>query len=108
MQKSFLKSLNLLYAQFECSFFRANEYIFALVYWSPFHANECVFSLNEQQKVHLMINSSLLDLPSHSHEQFPFADNEKPRACLHGGGGPHVGEETRFGGVTRLAYNLSF
>ena len=24
------------------------------------------------------------------------------RACLHGGGGPQVGEVTRFGGVTRL------
>ena len=26
----------------------------------------------------------------------------KLRACLHGGGGPHVGEVTRLGGVTRL------
>ena len=25
------------------------------------------------------------------------------RACLHGGGGPHVGEVTRLGGVTRLS-----
>ena len=25
------------------------------------------------------------------------------RACLHGGGGPQVGEVTRFGGVTRLS-----
>ena len=51
-------------------------------YWSPFHANECIFSLNEQQKVHLIINSSLLDLPSHSHEQFPFADNEKNKGLF--------------------------
>ena len=29
-------------------------------------------------------------------------------ACLHGGGGPQVGEVTRQGGVTRLPYNLSF
>ena len=28
---------------------------------------------------------------------------EKLRACLHGGGGPQVGEVTRFGGVTRLS-----
>ena len=26
----------------------------------------------------------------------------KLRACLHGGGGPHVGEITRLGGITRL------
>ena len=26
----------------------------------------------------------------------------KLRACLHGGGGPRVGEVTRLGGVTRL------
>ena len=25
------------------------------------------------------------------------------RACLHGGGGPQVGEVTRLGGVTRLS-----
>ena len=25
------------------------------------------------------------------------------RACLHGGGGPQVGEATRLGGVTRLS-----
>ena len=25
------------------------------------------------------------------------------RGCLHGGGGPQVGEVTRFGGVTRLS-----
>ena len=25
------------------------------------------------------------------------------RACLHGGGGPRVGEVTRLGGVTRLS-----
>ena len=25
------------------------------------------------------------------------------RACLHGGGGPQVGEVTRFGGVNRLS-----
>ena len=25
------------------------------------------------------------------------------RACLHGGGGPQVGEGTRLGGVTRLS-----
>ena len=25
------------------------------------------------------------------------------RACLHGGGGPHVAEEARMGGVTRLS-----
>ena len=28
---------------------------------------------------------------------------KKLRACLHGGGGPQVGEVTRFGGVTRLS-----
>ena len=27
----------------------------------------------------------------------------KPRACLHGGGGPQVGEVTRLGGVARLS-----
>ena len=27
----------------------------------------------------------------------------KVRACLHGGGGPQVGEVTRLGGVTRLS-----
>ena len=27
----------------------------------------------------------------------------KFRACLHGGGGPQVGEVTRLGGVTRLS-----
>ena len=27
----------------------------------------------------------------------------KARACLHGGGGPQVGEVTRLGGVTRLS-----
>ena len=27
----------------------------------------------------------------------------KLRACLHGGGGPQVGEVTRLGGVTRLS-----
>ena len=30
------------------------------------------------------------------------------RACLRGGGGPQVGEVTRFGGVTPCPYNLSF
>ena len=30
------------------------------------------------------------------------------RACLHGGGGPQVGEVTRLGGVTRSPYILSF
>ena len=30
----------------------------------------------------------------------------KLRACLHGGGGPHVGEVTRLGGVTRLSLIL--
>ena len=28
---------------------------------------------------------------------------ERLRACLHGGGGPQVGEVTRLGGVTRLS-----
>ena len=29
------------------------------------------------------------------------------RACLHGGGGPHIGEVTRLGGVTRQSiYSL--
>ena len=28
---------------------------------------------------------------------------KKLRACLHGGGGPQVGEVTRLGGVTRLS-----
>ena len=28
---------------------------------------------------------------------------ERFRACLHGGGGPQVGEVTRLGGVTRLS-----
>ena len=27
----------------------------------------------------------------------------QPRACLHGGGGPQVGEVTLFGGVTHLS-----
>ena len=31
------------------------------------------------------------------------------RACLHGGGGPQIGEVTRLGGVTRLStVNVSF
>ena len=29
--------------------------------------------------------------------------NEKLTACLHGDGGPQVGEVTRLGGVTRLS-----
>ena len=29
--------------------------------------------------------------------------NSRLRACLHGGGGPQVGEVTRLGGVTRLS-----
>ena len=29
--------------------------------------------------------------------------NEKLRACLHGDGGPQVGEVTRLGGVSRLS-----
>ena len=29
--------------------------------------------------------------------------NHALRACLHGGGGPQVGEVTRLGGVTRLS-----
>ena len=33
------------------------------------------------------------------HQQFL---RTSARACLHGGGGPQVGEGTRFGGVTRL------
>ena len=28
------------------------------------------------------------------------------RACLHGGGGPQVGEVTRLGGVTRLSGHI--
>ena len=31
------------------------------------------------------------------------ADHERLRACLRGGGGPQVGEVTRFGGVNRLS-----
>ena len=30
-------------------------------------------------------------------------EKDKLRACLHGGGGPQVGEVTRLGGVTRLS-----
>ena len=30
-------------------------------------------------------------------------ENTFLRACLHGGGGPQVGEVTRLGGVTRLS-----
>ena len=30
-------------------------------------------------------------------------ENQGLRACLHGGGGPQVGEVTRLGGVTRLS-----
>ena len=30
-------------------------------------------------------------------------DKGPQRACLHGGGGPQVGEVTRLGGVTRLS-----
>ena len=33
----------------------------------------------------------------------PFAVNVSVRACLHGGGGPQVGDVTRLGGVTRLS-----
>ena len=38
-------------------------------------------------------------------EQAPWASPlDLPlRACLHGGGGPQVSEETRLGGVTRLS-----
>jgi len=32
----------------------------------------------------------------------------KLRECLHGGGGPQVGEVDRLGGVTCRPYNLSF
>ena len=33
----------------------------------------------------------------------PFISSTVLRACLHGGGGPQVGEVTRLGGVTRLS-----
>ena len=32
-----------------------------------------------------------------------FKKKKRVRACLHGGGGPQVGEVTRLGGVTRLS-----
>ena len=32
-----------------------------------------------------------------------FCNRSQLRACLHGGGGPQVGEVTRLGGVTRLS-----
>ena len=35
--------------------------------------------------------------------QFLSLEKARLRACLHGGGGPQVGEVNRLGGVTRLS-----
>ena len=35
--------------------------------------------------------------------KFKYERVKELRACLHGGGGPQVGEVTRLGGVTRLS-----
>ena len=44
-----------------------------------------------------MHNSATINRPE------PETNKLKLRACLHGGGGPQVGEVTCFGGVTRLS-----
>ena len=51
--------------------------------------------------MHLIITDSLLCFPW-GKKPLHFSIFNPLKACLHGGGGPQVGEVTRLGGVTRL------
>ena len=66
------------------------------------------FALGPRNSVHEKRSSSavLLKLPTSAllYRGVPAIETDTGfKACLHGGGGPHVGEVTRFGGVTRLS-----
>ena len=54
-------------------------------------ALECVFFTHTHKKL------------NRRPKRKPMRDTLALRACLHGGGGPQVGEVTRLGGVTRLS-----
>ena len=70
------------------------------------------FSLNFARTLGRAVDKLLNSSRVNSHGQFIFGkqrlslrlkEYEGVRACLHGGGGPQVGEVTRLGGVTRLS-----
>ena len=58
---------------------------------------------NEQTIFTWVVKSDLLNGVKLKHVLTMGDKSPGIRACLHGGGGPQVGEVTRLGGVTRLS-----
>ena len=75
------------------------------VYKKPFPDEASALSASSIQHMwELLPGNCSAVLPRHSQERWVWCMcAPRLRACLHGGGGPHVGEVIRLGGVTRLS-----
>ena len=51
----------------------------------------------------LLLKQAKIEIEIDNEQKFPEFHSSRGRACLHGGGGPQVGEVTRQSGVTCLS-----